>query len=202
MKQAVSEIKKAARSEPALAAEGAVILLERLSPALEQVDSSSGAIGTAVNSAIRDLVPIIADAPADPTMRADWLDRLWAAHEADEIPYIECLTDHWGELCASKEAGPYDQVLDLAGRTPCDPKTLTRAARDHAKQHPDFAIGAGLLALHSLVQGYGYEITGADVWAAFSSTMTRSAAGRSPLPGPIRSCGAAKERGLRAMIGG
>ncbi len=32
-------------------------------------------------------------------------------------------------------------------------------------------MGAGLLALHWLVQGYGYEITGADVWAAYASTM-------------------------------
>jgi hypothetical protein len=32
-------------------------------------------------------------------------------------------------------------------------------------------VGAGLLALHWLVQGYGYEITGADVWAAYESAM-------------------------------
>jgi hypothetical protein len=52
VRQAVSEIKTAARHDPALAAEGAVLFLERLSPALEHVDSSSGAIGTAVNHAI------------------------------------------------------------------------------------------------------------------------------------------------------
>ncbi len=45
--QAVSEIKKIARRDPSLAGEGAVLLLERISPALENVDSSSGAIGTA-----------------------------------------------------------------------------------------------------------------------------------------------------------
>jgi hypothetical protein len=48
-----------------LAAEGAVAFLERLSPALAQIDSSSGAIGSAVNGAIVDLVAIIADAPAE-----------------------------------------------------------------------------------------------------------------------------------------
>jgi len=58
VKQAVSEIKKVARRDPALAADGAVCLLERLSPALERVDSSSGALGSAVNRAIDDLVPI------------------------------------------------------------------------------------------------------------------------------------------------
>ena len=74
-------------------------------------------------------------------------------------------------FAAAKEAGLYDEALALAGRTPCDPKTLTRAARDHAEEQPAFATGAGLLALHWLVQGYGYEITGADVRAAYSSTM-------------------------------
>jgi hypothetical protein len=32
-------------------------------------------------------------------------------------------------------------------------------------------VEAGLLALHWLLQGYGYEITGADVWAAYGCTM-------------------------------
>ena len=65
IKQAVAEIKKVAKWDALLAADGAVMFLERVSPALEQVDSSSGSIGTAVNSAVGDLVPIIANAPAD-----------------------------------------------------------------------------------------------------------------------------------------
>jgi hypothetical protein len=28
-----------------------------------------------------------------------------------------------------------------------------------------------MLALHRLVQGYGYEIAGADVWVAYDGTM-------------------------------
>ena len=52
VKEAVSEIKKVARKDPILAAEGAVVFLEKVSPALERVDSSSGAIGTAVNHAV------------------------------------------------------------------------------------------------------------------------------------------------------
>lgn len=334
VKQAASEIKKLARRDPLLAAEGAVSFLERVSPALEHVDSSSGAMGTAVNNAIAELVPIIANAPAGAKTREAWLERLWEAHAADQMPYIESLADHWGELCASKdvasawadrlldvtrlalspdrslrghfhgtsaclsalyradrfdeivalleidtiwpykrwaakalaamgkkseairyaescrgpwtndggvdalceeillssdrvdeayeryglrashrgtylatfravakkyphkatgdiladlvrttpgdegkwfaaakEAGLYDQALALASRTPCDPKTLTRAARDHAETRPTFAVGAGMLALHWLVQGFRYEVTGTDVWAAYSSTM-------------------------------
>lgn len=335
IKQAVAEIKKAAKKEPVRAAEGAVAFLERVSPAIEQVDGSSGSIGTAVNNAIAELVPIIADAPADAKTREAWLERLYEAHREDQIPYIERLADHWGELCASsevasawadrlvgitrmalspdpslrghfhgtsmclsalfcagrydeivelvsadrviwnykewavkalaaqgkkaealryaescrnpwasdlaidhlceeillssgmieeaytryglranqagtylatfravakkyphkpaseilgdlvtttpgdegkwfaaaKDAGLYDDALALASRTPCDPKTLARAARDFGEKEPAFAIGAGLLSLHWLVQGYGYEITGADVWDAYRATL-------------------------------
>ncbi len=76
IKEAVSEIKTARRRDPALAAEGAVLFLERVAPALEHVDSSSGAIGTAVNRAIDALVPIIAEAPVDERTRRGWLQRL------------------------------------------------------------------------------------------------------------------------------
>ncbi|MBV8136250.1 MAG: hypothetical protein JO121_11565 [Deltaproteobacteria bacterium] len=63
VKQAVAEIRKVARTNPMLGAEGAVLFLEQVSPALEHVDGSSGAIGSAVNGAIAELVPIIATAP-------------------------------------------------------------------------------------------------------------------------------------------
>jgi hypothetical protein len=336
VKQAVAEIKKVAKKEPILAAEGVVDFLERVSPALEQVDSSSGSIGNAVNRAIEELVPVIASAPADAKTRDGWLERLYRAHQDDDIPYIEQLGHHWGALCASKEvasawadrladtvrlawspdpkerghfhgttsclsslvaaeryddvlallelapyqmwhyrqygvkalaaqgkkaeairyaeegrglndhpvliaraceevllssglvdeayrryglvanqgttylstfravaekyphkapaeiladlakttpseegkwfaaakeAGLYDEALALAKRSPCDPKTLTRAARDYAEEQPAFACGAGLLALGWLAQGYGYEITSSDVWDAYRATM-------------------------------
>ena len=103
IKEAVSEIKKVARMDPVLAAEGAVVFLEKVSPALEHVDSSSGAIGTAVNNAITALVDIVASASADDKTRENWLERLFEAHAADQIPYIETLADYWGELCASPE---------------------------------------------------------------------------------------------------
>lgn len=103
IKEAISEIKKVARKDLLLAAEGAVSFLERLSPAIEQVDGSSGAIGTAVNRAIESLVPIVSEAPADTKTRKKWLERLWKAYEADQIPYLESLGDYWGDLCASKE---------------------------------------------------------------------------------------------------
>ncbi len=102
VKEAVSEIKKVARKDSVLGAEGAVLFLEKLSPALEHVDSSSGAIGSAVNKAIEALVPIIAKAAVEAKTRDAWLERLFEAHAEDGIPYIESLADFWGELCASE----------------------------------------------------------------------------------------------------
>jgi hypothetical protein len=74
-------------------------------------------------------------------------------------------------FAAAKEAGLYDEALELAGRTPCDPKTLARAARDYASEQPAFALGAGFLALAWFVRGYGYDVTGADVWDAYRATL-------------------------------
>ncbi|WP_269503942.1 hypothetical protein [Burkholderia sp. IMCC1007] len=103
LKEAVAEIRQAARADAILAAEGAVLLLERVSPALEQVDSSSGAMGTAVNRAIDALAPLIAAAKVDSPIRQAWLERLFEALQEDQIPYIEHLADAWGELCATPD---------------------------------------------------------------------------------------------------
>lgn len=339
VKQALAEIKKVARAQPALAAEGAVTFIERISPAVAHVDSSSGAIGSAVNHALAELAPLIAAAEVDAKTRAAWLDRLFDALQEDRMPYIEALGDHWGDLCASrevaaewaekllsrtrteltpdpalwghfhgisaclsalyraerypdilellagdriiwsykrwavkalaamgkpteaiqyaescrgpwthegdldalceqillstgqveeaysrygvrcprggtylatfravartyphkapcdilsdlvraapgeegkwfaaaKEVGLYDEAIALASRTPCDPRTLTRAARDLMDDQPAFSAEAGYLALHWLTLGYGYEITSADVVAAYESTCQAAA---------------------------
>ncbi|MBE0625503.1 MAG: hypothetical protein IH606_11880 [Burkholderiales bacterium] len=103
IKEAVAEIKAASRKDPLLAAEGAVLFLQKLSPALQNIDSSSGAIGNAVNRAIEVLVPIIAKAPAETPIRRKWLEPLYQAHADDAIPYIESLGNYWGELCASPD---------------------------------------------------------------------------------------------------
>lgn len=331
IKQAVGEITRAARRDPELGAEGAIRLIEKLSPALERVDSSSGALGNAVNAALEQLVPVISQAPAPIQVRERWLERLFEAHAADEMPYIEILADHWGELCGSrelasswadrllgitrmalspdkslrghfhgttaclsallraerhlelfellrhegfwaykrwavlalaaqgkadeaialaeasrgpwtsegdvnrlceeillstgraqeayeryglvaprggtylsvfrevsrryplkqkaeilrdlikttpgeegkwfataKEIGEYELALVLADRSPCDPRTLTRAARDFSTSSPAFACGAGLAALKWLVRGYGHDLTALDIWSPYT----------------------------------
>lgn len=341
IKEALKEIKQLARKEPVLAAEGAVILLEKLSPALEQVDSSSGALGSAVNKAIEVLVPLIAKADVDAELRQRWLERLWQALQDDDMPYIELLGDYWGELCvtpelaskwadefmpvvesarspkasgyaffkgtsacmaslyaagryedllslidkarfkwwhdrrwgvkalsamgnkaeairyaeqsrglndpgwqiaeaceaillssglldeayrryaveanqrptnlatfraiarkypnkqpetilrdlivstpgaegkwfaAAKDAGLFELAIELVTHNPADPRTLTRAARDYAHKKPDFALAAGLAALHWISRGYGYEITGGDVLDAYMPIVEAASA--------------------------
>jgi hypothetical protein len=334
IKEAITEINSVARHDASAAAEGGVRLIEKLSPALEHVDSSSGALGSAVNGAIQAIVPLIAAAPVPSKVREKWLERLYEAHEQDGVPYIEILTDYWGELCVTKELasawadrlleitrlalspdkslrghyhgitacldallraerhaelyevlqsekfwsykrwtvkalaaegkadeaiqfaessrgpwtndtdvnllcegillslgrteeayrryglyahragtylatfralakaypsvsraqilsdlidttpgdegkwfatakelGLYDMALKLVRDSPCDPKTLARAARDFAEREPSFAHGAGFAALYWLTRGHGYEITSIDVWGAYYSTL-------------------------------
>jgi hypothetical protein len=101
--EALAEIRAVARHDPASAAEGAVLFLEKLSPALNQIDSSSGALGNATYSAVQELVPIISSAPVDGAVRMKWLGRLFDAIQDDDPPYIEHLGDHWGDLCATPE---------------------------------------------------------------------------------------------------
>ncbi|MBU4262041.1 MAG: hypothetical protein KKC76_09235 [Proteobacteria bacterium] len=78
-------------------------------------------------------------------------------------------------FAAAKSAGLYREAIEVANRTPCDPKTLTRAARDMRNKEPLFALEAGITALRWLIAGYGYEITGLDVREAYNFTMEAAA---------------------------
>lgn len=331
LKEAISEIKAVHRKDPLLAAEGAVRLIEKLVPAIQDIDSSSGSLGTATNRALDTLVDIIAAAPAPADTRPAWLDRLWQAYLDDGYGYLDPLPDRWGALCASpelagkwaddlaptlrhawtersrmrggtaalscllaagrpaevvallellpyrfwpyqryavqalvelgrpedalryaetqtspddrphvaaacerilrdlgrsdeayarfgrdahrasthlatfralakaypaiprarlladlvaespgeegkwfataKELDLYDLAIDLANRSPCDPKTLIRAARDFEHSQPFFALNAGLTALRWLCAGHGYDLVGNEVYAAFDHAL-------------------------------
>ena len=74
-------------------------------------------------------------------------------------------------FATAKELGLYEVALKLVCESPCDPKTLARAARDFAEKEPTFAHGAGLAALRWLTLGHGYEITSIDVWGAYHSVL-------------------------------
>ncbi|PUB74135.1 MAG: hypothetical protein DBO99_19305 [gamma proteobacterium symbiont of Ctena orbiculata] len=335
LREAVSEIKKIAKKDPVFGAEGAVRLMEKIWPALEHVDSSSGALGSAVNKALDALIPIIIKAPADEKTRDKWLDRLWQAMADDGVDYLSPVGDRWGEICGSvdvagrwaddlvstlracwtdpnpggyfhgataclscllvagrheellellelarypswhyrrygieallalgrkaeavqyaeasrglnqpdsvidqaceeilissglheeayrryglsaavgnsyiarfravakrypmkdksqvlsdliattpgeegkwfataKELELYDLALELANRSHCDPKTLTRAARDYLDSAPEFALGSAMEALRWLSKGWGYEVTSVDVVEAYDRAL-------------------------------
>lgn len=375
IKEALTEIKSAARKEPVLAAEGAVLFLEKLAPAIEQVDSSSGRIGSAANRAIETLVPIIAKADISREVREKWLDRLWDALQEDDMPYLEYLGEFWGELCAmpeiastwadflsptlttmwdhcarsgeygyfkgttaclsalfaagrhdellaliakseyrhkswhdrmwgakalaaagkraeairyaedskgknapltaiaafcegvlldsgfseeayaryavqatsgatnlaafkavvkkyprvpretilrdlvasqpgqegkwfaaAKDAGFFELAIELANRSPSDPRTLIRAAKDFARERPDFALAAGMTALRGIANGWGYDISGIDVLDAYAAIMeAASSAGtdetvvKADLRELIAACGSGGDFVLRVL---
>ena len=339
LREAVTEITKVAKKDPLIGAEGVVRLMEMIWPALEHVDSSSGALGSAVNKTLSDLIPILFNAPADEKTRNAWLDRLWQAMADDGVDYLSPVGDRWGEICSSievagrwgddlvstlrscwtdqnpgnyfhgataclscllttgryaevldllelprypswhyrrygvgalkaigrkaeavqyaeasrglnepdsvidqtceqilissglyeeaylryglsaavsisyiarcrsvakrypmkdksqilsdliattpgedgkwfataKELGFYDLALELANRSPYDPKTLTRAARDYLDPEPAFALGSAIAALCWLSDGWGYEVTSIDVAEAYDRAMDAAA---------------------------
>ena len=99
LKEAVSEIKKVAKTEPIVAADGAVSLMERIWPSLQGIDGSSGALGVAVNRTLDALIPFVIEAPADQKIRRKWLDRLYEAVCDDGVEYLSPVEERWGELC-------------------------------------------------------------------------------------------------------
>jgi len=101
IKEAVREIRKT--KDPVLRAEGGILLMGRLWPALQRVDSSSGALGTATNNAVHELVQYVIDAPAEPDQREKWLDSLWKAMEEDGVDFLYEVSERWGDLCADKD---------------------------------------------------------------------------------------------------
>jgi tetratricopeptide (TPR) repeat protein len=339
LREAVSEIKKVVKKEPELGGEGAVGLMEKLWPALEHIDTSSGAMGSAVNKALDDLIPVIVKAPVDKKIRDNWLERLWQAMADDGVDYLSPVGDRWGELCGSagvagkwaddlvstlrhcwthpnpgnyfhgataclscllvagryqelldllelsrypmwhyrrygveallalgkkaeavkyaeasrglnepnsaidraceeilissglheqayqryglsaaggnsylawfrsvakrypmkdkaeiladliattpgqegkwfataKDIKLYDLALELVSMSPCEPKTLVRAARDYVDKEPKFALGSAMEALHWLCEGWGYEVTSVDVLEAYDRAMDAAA---------------------------
>lgn len=116
--EAVREIRAVAKSDPLLAGEGVVSLMERLWPALEGIDSSSGALGRAVNRTLEELIPILIAAPADVATRSTWLDRLFEAVMEDGVDYLAPVKDRWGEIAVYPELmnGYADRLRDLIER--------------------------------------------------------------------------------------
>ena len=85
LKEAASEIRSAAKSDPVAAGDGSVWLMERIWPAFQDIDTSSGALGTAVARTLSELISILAGAPADHATRSKWLERLFEAVQNDGV---------------------------------------------------------------------------------------------------------------------
>lgn len=98
LKEAVKEIRTAAKSDPVAAGDGCVALMERLWPALQHIDTSSGALGTAVHNTLEELIPLLIAAPADRDTRAKWLERLFDAVQEDGVEYLDPVAERWGEI--------------------------------------------------------------------------------------------------------
>ncbi|GAA5264620.1 hypothetical protein ACOSOMT5_P1045 [Acidiphilium sp. MT5] len=103
LKAAVSELRSVAKADPVLAGEGVVLLAERIWPSLQGIDSSSGALGSAVSRTLDELIPILIAAPATPATRGKWLSRLFQAVQEDGVDYLSPLEDRWGEIAQYPE---------------------------------------------------------------------------------------------------
>ena len=100
LKSASSEIRAVARFDPVTAAEGVIALAQRIWPAFEHIDTSSGALGNAVRRTLEELLPVLIEAPADEKTRAKWLDQLREAIEDDGVDYLAPIADRFGQIAA------------------------------------------------------------------------------------------------------
>lgn len=98
LKSARAEIRAVARTDPTTAAEGVIALAQRIWPAFEHIDTSSGALGNAASRTLEELLPILMVAPADEKTRAKWLEQLREAIADDGVDYLAPLADRFGEI--------------------------------------------------------------------------------------------------------
>jgi len=99
LKEAVSEIKKVNKIDSVLAAVGAISLMERIWPALEHIDTSSGSLGNAIRKTLDELIPLLIKAKADKITRKIWMERLYEAVVEDGVDYLNPVQERWGEIC-------------------------------------------------------------------------------------------------------
>ena len=117
-----------------LAANGAVALMERLWPALQDIDTSSGALGNAVNQTLEQLIPVLVSAPADLKTRATWVERVFVAIQEDGVQYLSPVEDKWGEVCVFPELADAwaDRLLPMMRSAWTDQGRFGSVTGDHA----------------------------------------------------------------------
>lgn len=97
--EAVKEISKFAKTEPEIAGEGIVLFFEKLIPAIEGIDSSSGSIGNATNKAVERLSEVFKSLLLEIPLRKALLERIFQAFQNDGYGYLDQIGDAWGDLC-------------------------------------------------------------------------------------------------------
>lgn len=107
IKEAIKEILAVAKNDPALAAEGAVVFIEKCWRALEHIDSSSGAIGNAVNKALFELAEVVARAEIPSKERLKLTTRIWDSWQDEGYGYYDMLSELWPKYCVEKEVMNY-----------------------------------------------------------------------------------------------
>jgi hypothetical protein len=123
LKEAAAEIKSVAKSDPVLAGDGVVSLAERIWPSFQGIDSSSGALGSAVFRTLNELIPNLIAAPADHATRGKWLARLFEAIQNDGVNYLAPIEERWGEIAQYPDL--MDEYTDIMLGT------VRRAWSDH-----------------------------------------------------------------------
>jgi hypothetical protein len=100
--------------------------MERIWPAFQDIDTSSGALGTAVARTLDELIPILIDAPADHSTRSKWLTRLFEAVQNDGVEYLAPVEDRWGEIARYPDLiNEYaDRLIGMVRRAWADHETF------------------------------------------------------------------------------
>ena len=126
LKEAAAEIRSVAKSDPVAAGDGVVSLMERIWPAFQGIDTSSGALGGAVFRTVTELIPILTAAPADHATRSKWLERLFEAVQNDGVEYLAPLEDRWGEIAQYPDLiDEYaDRMIEMVRRAWADHQTF------------------------------------------------------------------------------
>jgi hypothetical protein len=146
LKEAAAEIRSVAKSDPVAAGDGVVSLMERIWPAFQGIDTSSGALGAAVFRTVNELIPILTVASADHATRSKCLERLFEAVQNDGVEYLAPLEDRWGEIAQYPDL--IDEYADrMIGM-------VRRAWADH--QNFQHLIGASV-CLSCLLEGGRYD---------------------------------------------
>lgn len=105
-------------------------LMERIWPAFQGIDTSSGALGAAVFRTVNELIPILTVASADHATRSKWLERLFEAVQNDGVEYLAPLEDRWGEIAQYPDLiDQYaDRMIGMVRRAWADHQTFQHVA--------------------------------------------------------------------------